>query len=424
MIDQELLQQAVETAQHGIYVTDPGGRILFANAAFAEITGYTPAELAGARMSILATGDTPREYYARLWSTIAAGETWREQIENRRKDGSRYTAFQVITPVRGDDGTIRAYVGVQHDITAEREMRRALEAAVVECDAIFTYTLDALFLVDVHDGGARFTYRRLSRSHELLTGFSNDAVRHRSPEEVLGPEQGAAIVGHLRHCMQVGQPVSYEETLHVPAGVQVWHTQLAPVISHGEIVQIVGSARDITERKRMEDDLRYLSEIDTLTGIPNRRKITDELDRELGRAQRHGNALSILMVDIDHFKSINDELGHESGDTALRGIASIIQASLRPSDRVGRWGGEEFIIILPQTDHPGARTAAERVRRAAEQSQCIPGRRITVSVGVASLGPIRSANPRALAHTVDSLVRVADEELYRAKDLGRNRTSG
>jgi diguanylate cyclase (GGDEF)-like protein/PAS domain S-box-containing protein len=293
-----------------------------------------------------------------------------------------------------------------------------------EFEAIFANTQDAMFLVDVVDGGAAFQFRKLSSCHERLTGLTTEDVQGKTPREILGVPQGSIVEGHYRQCFESQQPISYEEELHLPAGQRTWHTQLSPVLKDGNVLQLVGSSRDITERKRMEENLRYLSEIDALTAIPNRRKISEELDRELARAQRHGNALSVILADIDHFKAINDELGHETGDAALRGIAETVQATLRPTDRVGRWGGEEFVIILPETDHSGARTAAERIRLGVEQARTIPDRTITLSLGVASLGPVRSSNPRAISHTVDSLVRIADEELYRAKERGRNQISG
>jgi len=375
-------------------------------------------------MSVLSSGETPPEYYQELWRTIRSGVQWREEITNCRKDGSRYHAFQIISPILDEAGAPTNFVGIQHDVTEEKQIRVALDQAIVEFEAIFANTQDAMFLVDVTENGAGFAFRKLSACHEALTGLSTDHVRGKTPRDVLGVTEGAMVEGHYRRCLQLGEPISYEEELHLPAGTRIWHTQLSPVMREGQIVQLVGSSRDITDRKRMEEDLRYLSEIDALTGIPNRRKISEELDRELARAHRHGNALSVLLADIDHFKGINDELGHEMGDTALRGIAETIHATLRPTDRIGRWGGEEFLIVLPETDHSGARTAAERIRRAVESARTIPERRITLSLGLSSLGPVRTSNPRALSHTVDSLVRIADEELYRAKECGRNQVSG
>ena len=425
MIDPELLYRAVESAQHGIYVTDATGKIEYGNPGFADITGYTVSELLGQPMSILKSGQMPSDYYRRLWQTLSAGERWEEEITNQRKDGSLYAAHQIISPVTDADGRVQRYVGIQRDITREREIQHDLATALLEFNAIFSNTQDAMFLVDVTDDPQRpFLFRKLSTSHELLTFLCTDQVRGRTPQETVGAEQGAVISAHYQRCVDVKHVISYEEELDLPAGHRVWSTQLSPVWREDRIVQIVGSSRDVTERKRMEEDLRYLSEIDSLTGIPNRRKTTEELERELARAHRHGSALSIILADLDHFKAINDDLGHEAGDNALRGVASTLQATVRPTDRIGRWGGEEFLIVLPETDGPGARTAAERIRAAVEASRAIPHRHITVSLGIASLGPVRTANPRALVHTVDSLVRIADEELYRAKESGRNRISG
>lgn len=429
-VNPEILYRAVEAAHHGVYVTDDQGVIEYVNAAFSAITGYSQEELIGSRISILSSGETPAEYYRRMWETIREGTRWQEETTNRRKDGSLYSAFQIISPITDGTGKPARYVGIQHDVTEQKRVRDDLADALFEFNAIFSHTQDAVFLVDVEERpGApvehkAFRYRKLSATHERLTGLSSDGVRGKTPAEVVGPEQGAELVARYQNCVNLRHPTSYEETLDLPSGRRVWHTQLTPIIRGDTVVQIVGSARDITERKEMEENLRYLSEVDSLTGVPNRRKTTEELDRELARAQRHGHPLSILLADIDHFKAVNDELGHETGDTALRGVAATIQATLRPTDRVGRWGGEEFVVVLPETDRAGARTAAERIRQAVEISQAVPGRTVTVSIGIAALGPIRSANPRALSHTVDSLVRIADEELYRAKERGRNCCSG
>ncbi len=424
MVKQELLLRAVEAAHHGIYITDAQGRIQYANPAFLALTGYTNEEILDRPISILSSGEMPAEYYQHMWESIRSGRRWQEEIVNRRRDGSLYCAFQIIAPVTEPDGSISSYIGIQHDISAEKEIRRTLDRTIIEFDAIFSNTQDAMMLIDVSSGERPFRMRKLSATHERLTGLTTDRVRGKTPEEIYGEDAGAAISGRYRECVENGFPISYEETLDLPMGRRIWHTQLSPVRKGDKIVQLVGSSRDITDRKKIEEDLRYLSEIDTLTGVPNRRKITEELDRELARAHRHSHPLSVLMADVDHFKTINDEYGHDAGDAALRGIAAQIQENLRPSDRIGRWGGEEFVIVLPETDRAGAVATAERVRLAVERTDVLSGRAVTVSIGIASLGAVREARPRALSHTVDSLVRIADEELYRAKEQGRNRVSG
>jgi diguanylate cyclase (GGDEF)-like protein len=153
---------------------------------------------------------------------------------------------------------------------------------------------------------------------------------------------------------------------------------------------------------------------DALTGLPNRRSVDDTLRRMLAQAARAGAPLSIAMLDLDHFKQINDNYGHESGDNALAALATLLHAELRTSDFAGRNGGEEFVIFLPDTERPNAITVVEQIRRKLHTLQ-IPGidRQITASIGVATF-PDDATTP-------ETLMRLADRALYNAKQLGRDR---
>jgi diguanylate cyclase (GGDEF)-like protein/PAS domain S-box-containing protein len=180
--------------------------------------------------------------------------------------------------------------------------------------------------------------------------------------------------------------------------------------------------RDIGERKRAEkalieseERLRQLATTDSLTGIANRRHFFDLAEKELVRSLRYGRGLAMIIFDIDHFKKINDRLGHPAGDAVLQHIARAVQSRLRASDIFGRIGGEEFAVVLPECDPDHAVRTAERLRRAvaalrvefsAEAVGC------TISSGVAIL--------RGDAETIDSLMQRADEVLYAAKKRGRN----
>lgn len=173
---------------------------------------------------------------------------------------------------------------------------------------------------------------------------------------------------------------------------------------------------DITERKRLEQELDRLSRIDSLTGVMTRRAFDQRLVEEIERARRFDHPLTVLMADFDHFKRINDTWGHHSGDAVLRAFVSVCQQACRVHDLMGRLGGEEFALLLPETGIDAAVVVAERLREAMEQRSIdldTPRRRlhVTVSVGVAQLRASENAN---------ELIQRADRALYAAKAAGRN----
>lgn len=178
--------------------------------------------------------------------------------------------------------------------------------------------------------------------------------------------------------------------------------------------------RDVLEREKVEltrtrDQMRHFAEHDDLTGLWNHRIITERLRAEVERSAREGQPLSVILADIDHFKDINDTFGHLAGDVVLREIASIFLRSVRVYDSVGRYGGEEFLIVLPGSGFENARHRAEELRKAIEAAQIVDGDNpvpVTSSFGVASGFPSED--------DVEAAIRAADTALYRAKENGRN----
>lgn len=185
-----------------------------------------------------------------------------------------------------------------------------------------------------------------------------------------------------------------------------------PFDSAGLISRIKINVRAYQYKKRLE----LMAVTDGLTGLYNHRYSYERIDEELTKAHRHDRPLSLIMLDVDNFKKINDTRGHRIGDDVLKGIAEVVKRSLRSTDFVARYGGEEFIAVLPETPSAAARVAAEKIRRAVESAPFADGSvRATVSLGVAEAAPEES---------VAAFVGRADTLLYQAKRAGKNRVEG
>lgn len=207
-----------------------------------------------------------------------------------------------------------------------------------------------------------------------------------------------------------GEPRTYEVTI-------------TPLGDEGAPGRAALLLRDVTVRERIQRELEQayaeverLARTDPLTGLANRRHFMEALDLEVERSERYGRPLSVVALDMDHFKSVNDTHGHGAGDTVLQEAARALRSVCRDVDLAARLGGEELALLLPETDAAGARTVAERVREriaaAAHRSPTARPFRVTASLGVATAKQGASG---------ESLLQAADQALYRAKDLGRNR---
>jgi len=173
-------------------------------------------------------------------------------------------------------------------------------------------------------------------------------------------------------------------------------------------------------RDRADEDNRRLAAVDSLTGVANRRALIAALDREVARASRQHTPMALMMVDIDHFKHVNDRYGHPAGDRVLCSVVNVLRQRVRAQDLVGRYGGEEFMVLLPDTGLVGAEQLAHELCKAVEESRCPadgvpgPGIAVTVSIGVFG-GRLESGD------SWDMLIAAADRALYQAKNNGRNR---
>lgn len=192
-----------------------------------------------------------------------------------------------------------------------------------------------------------------------------------------------------------------------------------PHVKDAELVAII--ARELAGPLRIAalvEESQRLATTDPLTGIMNRRAFTALATKEIARSNRYGHPLSMLLLDIDHFKAINDRRGHPAGDTVLAAMGRLLSTTIREADFTGRWGGEEFVVALTSTDEPGGRSAAERIRAAITRMEVRDGTGelipVTASIGLAVFEP---------ADTLDALLNRADQAMYLAKSAGRNRVA-
>lgn len=169
---------------------------------------------------------------------------------------------------------------------------------------------------------------------------------------------------------------------------------------------------DITQRKRAEREIHILATTDSLTGIANRREFSLILGAEVSRARRYNTPLSLAMYDLDHFKQVNDSWGHDVGDAVLQSVTRLVKQHIRSVDVPARWGGEEFMVLMPQSDLAAAASAAEKLRQAVASHRFGKAGNITVSFGVTEVAPLDDFN---------SLLKRVDDALYQAKARGRNR---
>jgi len=239
-----------------------------------------------------------------------------------------------------------------------------------------------------------------------LMGAPPEAIKGKSCFEFFSCRKGRCPVRDLGEEVDRAERILRRtDGVEIPVLKTVKHFQ----IDSGE--KIIETFMDLTERKKMEEQLYSLSISDNLTNAYNRRYFTQKLVEEIERTRRNGNRFSLIMLDIDHFKNINDSFGHNAGDMVLKSLVEVISSRIRKIDTLGRWGGEEFVILLPDTTVKNAVCLAEELRKSLSHMD-IPGvARVTASFGVAGY---------CLGDSVDTLVQRADNLMYEAKAAGRN----
>ncbi len=406
------LERAVEQGPAAVIVTDTAGTIEYVNPKFAEMTGYDRAEAVGNNPRVLKSDVMSRRDYAALWSTIKSGREWRGELCNRRKDGSTYWASASISPIKGPDGSATHFIGIQEDITDRKRAEEQLRASEERFRCLVESSV--LGIVIDQDGKPLFA----NQTYAVIFGYD-------SPEEILalGSLDPLYSATHLervkryRTARSQGDhaPDEYEFEGVKKDGSLIWvRAQLNQIPWNGDTA-VQSTVVDITLRKIYEQRLHYQANFDAVTDLPNRTLALDRLNSVVTSARRHSRKVGVLFIDVDHFKKINDTLGHALGDRFLRQAGERIKCCVREEDTVARLGGDEFTVILPDIgSSKDIEGVARKILAAFARPFDLDGHEafVSASIGI-TLFPDDADDP-------ERLMRNADAAMYQAKESGRN----
>ncbi|WP_261303019.1 sensor domain-containing protein [Paenibacillus andongensis] len=403
-----LYARVFKKVMESIMITDSGGVILSVNPAFTTTTGYTEDEVVGQTPRILYSGKQKPEFYIHMWATIHETGGWKGEIWNRRKNGELYLEWLTISAVRDKRGKITNYVGIFIDITERKKSEKKLQLHA----RVFETASEGIMITDT-----KGTILSVNPAFSETTGYSEDEVLAQTPRMLHSGVQDAEF--YIQMWASIHETGSWQgEVWNKRKNGEIypeWLTINAVRNENGKISNYVGVFTDITERKLSEENLKYLAHYDVLTGLPNRFLFHDRLSHAIRQANRQGHSAALMFIDLDHFKLINDTLGHVVGDQLLLKASKRLESCVRTGDTVSRFGGDEFTVILPRIhETKDALLVAQKILEElalpfflAEQELFI-----TASIGI-SVYPLHGEDS-------ETLIKQADSAMYRAKEQSNN----
>ncbi len=405
------LSSIFDPVQDGILVADAHTRrFRMANVAICNMLGYTLDELLNLGVEDIHPGEQLANVNLQFERQLK-GDITLVTLPVKRKDGSVFHAD--INTASATIGGQRYITGVFRDISVRLQADLALRKSEKFLDTLLNAIPVPVFYKD-RDG----RYLGFNNAYETFIGATRDQLIGKSVFDISPPELAKIYHAKDLELYESGEKQRYESRVKDALGSihDVIFSKAVFRDSQGVVSGLIGAVLDITDRKRAEQAEERASR-DGLTGLYNHRTFYALLKDEISRSERTDQPLSLLMLDIDFFKRVNDTHGHQAGDAILIGISDLLQTEARAIDLVCRYGGEEITIILPGTNELGAMKIAERIRAA------VAGRlfditegkaiNINVSIGVATY-------PQHV-HTLEDFVKAADVALYSAKQGGRNR---
>ena len=460
------LSRAVEAAPVSIVITDGKGNIEYVNPYFSKLTGYERSEVIGENPKIMQSGKTSPETYSGLWKTILNGQSWQGEFVNNRKDGSTFIEAALISPIFDKEKNISHFVAIKQDITENREMekreqeQRALAEALRDTAVAINSFLELENILDtileninkvvqfdsMHITWFEGEYAKVLRWRGFtpeqekamylnfpLSEYPSFLQVYESRQSLVIPDvqespfwkpspETEQVRSHLKVPIIVNQQVT--GTLNLHSETPGFYSN-----NHAQTLEIFADQVGIAVRNSMLfEEVQNLATVDELTGLYNRRGFLEICNREIGRLQRYQRPLSVLFVDIDHFKQFNDRYSYEIGDQVLKLVAKTLKDNVRDIDLVGRYGGEETVILLPEIDQKSAVETAERLRMQIERLRVSSDQGelgVTASFGVATLVPknkeVIALSEREQGKLLEELIAKAGAALHFAKQEGRNR---
>jgi len=387
-----------------LMIVDAERTVSWANKAFERVLGYPPESLVGTDILPLThPSDLPA-----LLATIGPlmerpGATGSVDYRMRAADGA-WHCFESTATNLFDEPDIAGIVVSLRDVTEQRQAEKTLQASEQRYRDLFEHASDAIMTTDI---SGRVT--SANTACERMFGYSRQELVGSNHFELIAPED-------LERAQEAFARQEEDVELYVIAkdGSRLFVEANGRYVldADGKPTGLEAILRDRTEHQRLQDQLTYQAFHDALTQLPNRLLFLDRLDQALARASRDHSRPVVMMLDLDGFKAVNDTHGHETGDELLRSLARILQAALRPSDTVARFGGDEFAILAEGIDTDDALEAlAERIMDALDTPIPLPHgpQQVSGSLGIATATP---------DSTVDQLLHHADTAMYRAKQHG------